>query len=148
MTCHKARYLDPFYSWIYFINANIGVLSGRFLSMEVVIKTFILLVEAFVGQIAWPLHRRLCIFTGGVMPIPYQLSSPLHFARSWTRTWCTRKNAKINERFPSAYQVAFFVLTHSMLQVNTLTRSVRWFFTVSWSTGADCHSFVSIFQYF
>ncbi len=53
--------IDPFYSWIYFINANIGVLSGRFLSMEVVIKTFILLVEAFVGQIARPLHRRLCI---------------------------------------------------------------------------------------
>ncbi len=35
-----------------FINVNIGVLSSRLLSMEVVIKTFILLVEAFVGQVA------------------------------------------------------------------------------------------------
>ncbi len=37
--------------YIYFINANKGVLSGWLLSMEADIKTFILLVEAFVGQI-------------------------------------------------------------------------------------------------
>ncbi len=46
---------------------NISVLSGTLLSKEGVFKTFILLVEAFVGLIVWTLHQRLFIFVQGLI---------------------------------------------------------------------------------
>ncbi len=54
---------------VYFINTNIGVLSGRLLSLEGVIKTFILLGGAFVGQVARPL-RQLYMLQEGQAKVP------------------------------------------------------------------------------
>ncbi len=45
------------YSNSFFINRNIDVLSGRLLSLEGVIKTFIFLDGAFVGLVARPLRQ-------------------------------------------------------------------------------------------
>ncbi len=56
-----------------FIDTNIGVLSGRLISMEGV-KTFMLLGGAFVGQAARPLRQRLYIFYARVL-IVYEYSS-------------------------------------------------------------------------
>ncbi len=47
--CHEKTL---FYNLIHFINTNFDVLSGRFLSLEGVIKTFILLGGAFGGQVS------------------------------------------------------------------------------------------------
>ncbi len=50
-----------------FINAGTDVLSGRLLSLEGVIKTFVFLDGAFVGQVARPLRQRLYIFVQGFL---------------------------------------------------------------------------------
>ncbi len=46
-----------------FIKTHIGVLSGRLQSMEGVIKTFILLGGAFVGQFARPSNNMKVLMT-------------------------------------------------------------------------------------
>ncbi len=44
----------------HFINKNIGVLSGRLISLEGVVKTFIMLGVAFVGEVARPIRQPIC----------------------------------------------------------------------------------------
>ncbi len=72
---------------------NIGVLSGRLLSLEGVIKTFILLSGAFVGQFARPLHQRLYIFVQGFFIVhEYSSSGQSTFNKSIAKV----KGAQVN----------------------------------------------------
>ncbi len=57
-----------------FLERNIGLFSGRLLSLEVVIKAFMFLDGAIVGQVARPLRPRLYIFCVRVL-IVYEYSS-------------------------------------------------------------------------
>ncbi len=56
----KVHENETFYKIHYFINRNIGVLSGRLLALEGVINTFIFWMELFVGAKAGVIYQFPC----------------------------------------------------------------------------------------